>query len=314
MSFLTKLSAEAYDRSAFAAFQNRPEFLLGNAKALMWLSQLAYETDELDKVMTLAAAWGLKVSPMGAISAPTISSLPISKAVALVAKRDDAAFLAFAGTDPLVIADWIADFDLRPDAGTTQGFVSAASAALPAIVAALAGAHGPLFIAGHSLGGALAVVAARRLAAAGVEIAAVYTYGMPRPGDVDFVTDYNRALGQATFRLVHGDDIVPTVAPSFLGFRHVGRLLSCAEGDRFDAHRLDPQPGSDAPPFRGGMAGSIHDHFRLTFNSTPAAPPLVDHPMRPDWHGRPEAVRALLELLPDEIKTHLQESYLLALA
>ncbi|WP_243065391.1 lipase family protein [Candidatus Rhodoblastus alkanivorans] len=173
ISFLTKLSAEAYDRSAFAAFENRPEFMLGNAKALMWLSQLAYETDELDKVMMLAAAWGLKVSPMGAISAPTISSLPISKAVALVAKRDDAAFLAFAGTDPLVIADWIADFDLRPDAGTTQGFVSAASAALPAIVAALAGAHGPLFIAGHSLGGALAVVAARRLAAAGAEIAAV---------------------------------------------------------------------------------------------------------------------------------------------
>ncbi|WP_369334847.1 hypothetical protein [Candidatus Rhodoblastus alkanivorans] len=110
---------------------------------------------------------------------------------------------------------------------------------------------------------------------------------MPRAGDVDFVTDYNRALGRATFRLVHGDDIVPTMAPSFLGFRHVGRQLSCAEGDRFDVHRLDPKPGSDAPPFRGGMAGSIHDHFRQALNSAPAARPLVDQRVWPDWHGRP---------------------------
>src|SRR2546425_182506 len=49
MSFLTKLPRERYSASAFDRFTGGREFDLGTAKALAWMSQLAYETDEPGK-------------------------------------------------------------------------------------------------------------------------------------------------------------------------------------------------------------------------------------------------------------------------
>ena len=46
MSFLTKLPADRYDRDAFKRFAGGKQFDIGNARAMAWMSQLAYETDE----------------------------------------------------------------------------------------------------------------------------------------------------------------------------------------------------------------------------------------------------------------------------
>ncbi len=68
-----------------------------------------------------------------------------------------------------------------------------------------------IVVTGHSLGGALATLAAVDLWAA-VPIEA-FTYGSPRVGLVNFVTAYGIAA-PATTRVVHGRDVVPRV-PGF---------------------------------------------------------------------------------------------------
>jgi hypothetical protein len=57
------------------------------------------------------------------------------------------------------------------------------------------------------------------LAAARRAPQAVYAYGSPRVGDAQFV---ERLRAVPVFRLVHGNDIVPTLPPEQLGFRHAG--------------------------------------------------------------------------------------------
>lgn len=80
-----------------------------------------------------------------------------------------------------------------------------------------------LIITGHSLGGALATLAAH--AWSGTFILhpnAVYTFGSPRVGNGPFQRSYDAALHDATFRVVNEGDPVPRV-PWMLGtYRHVG--------------------------------------------------------------------------------------------
>lgn len=81
----------------------------------------------------------------------------------------------------------------------------------------------PVYITGHSLGGALALMATAELANdedATVRdcIAACYTFGCPRAGDASFDTYVKAPL----YRITNGVDIVPAIPPALLGYRHVG--------------------------------------------------------------------------------------------
>jgi triacylglycerol lipase len=57
MSILVELPLELYKPDAFAAFRPGADFHLGTARALMWMSQLAYETAHPDKINTICARW-----------------------------------------------------------------------------------------------------------------------------------------------------------------------------------------------------------------------------------------------------------------
>lgn len=86
-----------------------------------------------------------------------------------------------------------------------------------------------LWITGHSLGGALATVAAAALQDQGVVVDGLYTFGQPRVGDWSFQRQFNKVLGDRTFRYVNNNDIVPEVPPPILPwtfprvYRHVGQ-------------------------------------------------------------------------------------------
>jgi triacylglycerol lipase len=58
MSFLVELPLSQYNPNAFGEFDADGGFH-GNASAMAWMAQLAYETRLPDKVRTVAKIWGI---------------------------------------------------------------------------------------------------------------------------------------------------------------------------------------------------------------------------------------------------------------
>ena len=134
------------------------------------------------------------------------------------------AVLAFRGTQQ--IRDWLTNLDAKttplfsdtPDdnrilGNVHKGFNEAVLSVYDQIKERLEGEEDlPLYITGHSLGGALAMLATWYVR--GEKLAACYTFGAPRAGD-DGLTDLFRT---PIYRVVNGADPVPFVPPS-------GRLI-----------------------------------------------------------------------------------------
>ncbi len=80
----------------------------------------------------------------------------------------------------------------------------------------------PLFITGHSLGGALALLATR-LVAPNMD-GACYTFGAPRIGNYE----YFRFIKTPVYRIVNSSDIVPRVPPGavMIALRYIARAIS----------------------------------------------------------------------------------------
>jgi triacylglycerol lipase len=139
------------------------------------------------------------------------------------------AIVSFRGTEPTNILDWFSDFnyhsidfckshDVEPSVirGLVHGGFAAALNVvrndLLQAVDALAKPGDSIWITGHSLGGALALLAAAVLRfEAKLEIAGLYTYGQPRVGDAEFCKALDQALDGRFFRYVNDQDIVPHV-------------------------------------------------------------------------------------------------------
>jgi hypothetical protein len=296
MSFLVSLPAELYSRNPFDGFAGT-EFGIGTARAMAWLSQLAYE-DDADKIDSILELWGAR--RLLSFHHLVLSFLPLVSTRGFVAERRGDVLVAFQGTDPFITANWVTDFNLAVDQdGIHQGFGAALEVCWPDIrdTVIRAGSGLRLFVVGHSLGAALAALgAARAQRELGVTAAGVYTFGMPRVGTPEFARAYNQALGEITYRLVHGEDIVPTVPPSEVGFMHVGRLLQCAPGAKFDPALLY-QDFSDDPPFADSQLGALKAGLRDLLSGT--------LPLGP----RPDPLGQISSLLPPGIADHLPDRY-----
>ena len=180
---------------------------------------------------------------------------------ALVGTTNDAIVVAFRGTLPLEtdtwddfwesIMDWLNDADAVPvkvsyaDGLVHQGFADSLESLwnqLIPTVRNLAKSGKPVFVTGHSKGGALASLASiRLLREEKIKPAAVYTYGSARPGDDPFADSYDKLISE-NWRFENTDDIVPHLPPSLrmlevlaeidprlqeleaLEFKHVGNL------------------------------------------------------------------------------------------
>jgi triacylglycerol lipase len=315
VSTLVELSPELYSAEAFAAFDPAANFSIGNARALMWFSQLAYEADTTPNptIAAVSRLWGFtSVTPFVKQKVAVTASF---ETTGLVGERPDAVVLAFAGTDPAVWQSLVTDANVRltRDNDTHIGFQTALDGASSEIKQAVALSRQnkkPLFVTGHSLGAALAALAAKFADELpdGRAPQAVYVYGMPRAGGERFRDAYNTRLGPITYRFVHGEDIVARVPMSELriggidlGYRHVGRMLACASGGRFNAAAIsatvtdDPQFAQGlVDTFVGGVAGALAGH--------------LFSPLGPGTFG------PLFKFLPQPIRDHLQDQYYEALA
>jgi hypothetical protein len=76
------------------------------------------------------------------------------------------------------------------------------------------GKNKPIYLAGHSLGGSLAVIAALDLANSGADIKSVYTFGMPKIGNSILGHKVRSVLGNKYFRINIESDITSRVPPA----------------------------------------------------------------------------------------------------
>jgi len=135
-------------------------------------------------------------------------------------ESDRAAVLSFRGTGSAM--DWVSDFISqqvsfrpgKPQCLSHKGFTDIYSSCREDI-RSLVQASDPdkqLFITGHSLGGALATLAAFDMALNDEREPIVYTFGAPRVGDPKFARAYNRTVKQH-WRIQNEYDIVPHLPP-----------------------------------------------------------------------------------------------------
>jgi hypothetical protein len=134
---------------------------------------------------------------------------------ALVKPQDDSfRVLVFRGSHNLI--DWLTNFDARPVTCSTagkvhEGFERALDAVWEGeILNLLRGWEGPVFFTGHSLGAALATLAAARYTASYKKPCQLYTFGSPFVGDAAFV---GRLGKEGRYRIVNNLDIVTTMPP-----------------------------------------------------------------------------------------------------
>jgi hypothetical protein len=113
-----------------------------------------------------------------------------------------------------------------------------------------------LWLTGHSLGGALATLAAAHIGSEAIH--GLYTFGSPRVGDSAFTAVLPK---RGHHRFVHRDDWVPQIPPEFLGFVHRGKLQSVA-GSQPRNVRADLLTGWQA--FSAAVANASRDlQFRV---------------------------------------------------
>jgi hypothetical protein len=110
-----------------------------------------------------------------------------------------------------------------------SGFNMALDRIWPGVEKAVKDLRGPLFVTGHSLGAAMAVLAGARLGRSGIACS-VYAYGCPRVGNAAFVQSY--PPNATVHRIVNDNDAVATVPPAILGYEHVGQARCITEDGR----------------------------------------------------------------------------------
>ena len=143
-----------------------------------------------------------------------VETISVNATQAYVACNDEFSVLAFRGTEADRIKDIKADAKATQTTCPTGGRVHSGFkeqyddvACRVEMVLDRPEIKGkPLFITGHSLGGAVAAIATRRLNAA-YRIASCYTYGSPRVGTEEWVAQIKTPV----YRIVNSADPVPTV-------------------------------------------------------------------------------------------------------
>jgi hypothetical protein len=236
----------------------------------------------------------VRSSPLAGIAEPLVDPVQC-----YAADNGKIGIVAFRGTLPTSVPNWLTDFE--PDLVPLVGLAASASGRGPAAAvhlgfrrAALAllddlteggeeaagglrqyikervKAHPDLrwWFAGHSLGAALATIAAYLVG----NVQALYTFGSPRVGDARFAQVFAEA-DIPHYRLVHHHDIVPHVPiplPPLFGYEHVGDLKYIEYADEGAVRSDDARPVGakifDSPALKTQLLASFTTLSRWCFD------------------------------------------------
>ena len=147
---------------------------------------------------------------------------------AFAARSDEVQYLAFRGSEQ--VSDWLTNARFMPTSREQgvhihTGFIDALDEIWEELAVAVRAKDLPIVVTGHSLGGAVASLAALRLAIAGAAVAGVVTFGQPRTGHGDFRRLYDGLLAGVTLRFVNHIDLVTRVPLLAQNYRHIGRRM-----------------------------------------------------------------------------------------
>jgi triacylglycerol lipase len=149
---------------------------------------------------------------LGTLLFPGAAVSAVSQWVSTLVQSSTASASDWMRNAALTLADFSRDHPAqgRVHSGFLEGFAAVEAGLLPALNQLLAQQDRPIWYTGHSLGGALAHLAAVRFN----RPAGLYTYGCPRVGDAAFVNACPAAVVAQRF-CVLGDPVplVPTHAP-----------------------------------------------------------------------------------------------------
>ncbi|MEV0040905.1 lipase family protein [Streptomyces sp. NPDC056909] len=246
-------------------------YQLSHAYWLAKASELAYRDQDIARAAL--AEWGF--DRFRHFESRHQMPFPLEDTQAYTAASDRMIITAFRGTTPHEIRDWLTDGNTPPVPGPGNkgfvhyGFHQALASVYPDVRDAIeefrTGGQ-TVWFTGHSLGGALAMLAGTRLYFEEPRILAdgIYTYGQPRTCDRLLAAAYNTALKDRTYRFVNNNDIVPQVPPAPL-FTHVDTVKY------FDSHGTihDRLPFVDV--LRDRVTGRTADLF------APASDGIRDH-------------------------------------
>jgi triacylglycerol lipase len=206
---------------------------------------------------------------------------------AYIMANDQRVVLVFRGTEPTSPKDWLTNTKLplrealggRVHGGFWQDWRNVADLVVEQ-VRRLRDRNQELWITGHSLGGALSVLAALTLVTQDQSVNGVYTFGAPRIGDLDFSNNYNSYLQAQTLRLVNHRDMVPRVPPLQWGYQHVGQMIyfnqqgQLQQSSQFWEDMLETMRGMDYKT----LGDAVRDHDMHAYRACIAQNAIGDSP------------------------------------
>ncbi|TAG06588.1 MAG: lipase family protein [Cytophagia bacterium] len=176
----------------------------------------------------------------------------------VIMAEESAIIVVFRGTEINSIEDWISNIDNRMFpifmGNVHQGFWEALGQVWEKVNEKLAefrDKNQPIWLTGHSQGGALAMLAARVFKEQNIDIQGVYTFGQPRTGDMLFASNYDAFLQDKTFRIYNdGDSIVENPQQLY----HAGIGVKISENGEINIHS-----GIDLTESSGSSLASVLD-------------------------------------------------------
>ena len=258
-----------------------PLFCFETAVKMLYWANLVYSIDEEDQELSKKFAQDLyKLEHFDVVSSKNLDSK------AIVGWKNDCIVISFRGTSSMVnvmsdVRVWRTPFpsdsplnQFSTSSKVHSGFLAAYRAEkfnkrlLDCVNRLLVGCQEcnltkqeniKVFVTGHSLGGALAVlfsfeIATTLLCAQRVDLHC-YVFGSPRVGNHSWASLYNKTVPN-TWQIINDDDTITRAGKFFFLYKHVGhRVLINKRGDML------VRPSFSEYSMRRAPGGSIRDHY-----------------------------------------------------
>ena len=229
-----------------------PGFSLALCREFSHLSQLAYWSErDIQSLMS--------IEPL------CRSAVMIDRddAQCLAVQLPNCSLLAFRGTE-LNIVDWLRNLDYRKEPWRVghihRGFGHEWNLLADDIRGWLVDNNaGPVFLMGHSKGGAEAQAGVHDVSQWGYSIGGIYTFGSPRLFSSPAQQWYDSKFGLRSWRVKHSNDIVCHTPPCWRDYVHAGQFVYLGEDGGVTLHLKGWAKWRRQ--LRSYRADAVEDHF-----------------------------------------------------